>query len=581
MSKFSSLFRYLLPLLSLPLLSACTGDNPVANTPPDVLKILFWQAPTILNPHLSTGFKDSDASRVTLEPLASYNSDSELVPFLAAEIPSLENGGVSGDGLSVTWTLKPDIKWSDGEPFTAEDVVFTYEFISNPEVASTNAGLYEAIESVEAIDDLTVRINFQDVNPAWSLPFVGSEGLILPQHLFEEYNGANSREAPANIMAVGTGPYRVVDFRPGDVVLYEPNPFYREVEKLHFTAIEIKGGGDATSAARAVLQTGEADYAENLQVEPRVLEEFEAAGRGVAIVNFGPLVERIIINQTDPNEETEEGDRSSIEFPHPFLTDLPVRQAIDLAIDRDTIVTQLYGQTGKSTANFLVLPETYTSQSMSSEFNLEKAAILLDEAGWVDTNNNGIRDRDGVEMKMVFKTSVNPTRQKTQEIIKQSLNRLGIEVELKSIDPSILFSGEPGNTDTTARFYADLQMFTTGNASPNPDTYMKTYTCDERSTRENNWSGQNFARYCNLEYDSLWEEASRELNPERRGQLFIQMNDLLIEDVAVIPLVHRADTVGVSNQLLGVDLTPWDRTTWNIAQWKKIGPNTEQSSPAE
>ncbi|MBE9041228.1 peptide ABC transporter substrate-binding protein [Oscillatoriales cyanobacterium LEGE 11467] len=563
--------RCLLPLLSASLLSSCPQNNPISGTSPDVLKLLYWQAPTILNPHLSTGFKDSEASRITLEPLASYNSEGELIPFLAAEIPTLENGGLSDDGFSVIWKLKPGIKWSDGKPFTAEDVVFTYEFISNPEVASTNAGLYEFIDRVEAIDDLTVEVIFRDVTPAWSLPFVGSEGLILPKHLFEDYSGANSREAPANLMAVGTGPYRVVEFKPGDIVIYEPNPFYRDVETLGFSTIELKGGGDATSAARAVLQTGEVDYADNLQVEPRVLEELEAGGKGIVLANFGPLSERIIINQTDPNEATEEGDRSSVEFPHPFLTDLQVREALDLAIDRDTIATQLYGTMGKPVANFLLLPQPYNSANTTYEFNLEKAAVLLDEAGWVDTNDNGIRDRDGVEMKIVFQTSVNPTRQKTQEIIKQSLTQLGIDVELKSIDPSILFSGEPGNTDTVARFYADLQMFTTGNASLHPETYMKTYTCDERSTRENNWSGQNFARYCNFEYDLLWDAATRELDPDLRQQLFIQMNDLLIDDVAVIPLVHRADSIGLSHQLIGIDLTPWDRNTWNISEWKKIG----------
>ena len=573
MSKIPHPFclRYLLPLLSASLLTGCPQGNPIGLTPPNVLKMLYWQAPTILNPHLSTGFKDSEASRITLEPLASYDGEGQLIPFLAAEIPTVENGGLSPDGFSVIWKLKPDLKWSDGKPFTAEDVVFTYEFISNPEVASTNAGVYENIDRVEAIDDLTVEVIFRDVTPAWSLPFVGSEGLILPKHLFEDYNGANSREAPANLMAVGTGPYRVVNFKPGDIVVYEPNPFYREAETLSFSKIELKGGGDATSAARAVLQTGEVDYADNLQVEPRVLEELETGGRGIVVANFGPLAERILINQTDPNQATAEGDRSSLEFPHPFLTDPSVRQALNLAIDRDTIATQLYGTMGKPVANFLLLPQPYNSGNTSYEFNLEKAGALLDEVGWVDTNNNGIRDRDGVEMKMVFKTSVNPTRQKTQEIIKQSLTQLGIEVELKSIDPSVLFSGEPGNTDTTARFYADLQMFTTGNASPDPETYMKTYTCGEQSTPENNWSGQNFSRYCNFEYDALWEAATRELDPSQRQQLFVQMNDVLIEDVAVIPLVHRADAIGVSHQLLGIELTPWDRSTWNIAQWEKIG----------
>ncbi|MGB5974102.1 MAG: ABC transporter substrate-binding protein, partial [Nodosilinea sp.] len=175
----------------------------------DTLRLLYWQAPTILNPHFSSGFKDSEASRITLEPLASFDAEGNMVLFLAAEEPSLDNGGVAEDGTSVTWKLKEGITWSDGTPFTAEDVVFTYEFIVNPEVATVNAGSYELIERVEALDDTTVQITFKEPNPAWYLMFTGTEGMVLPKHMFAEYNGANGREAPANTMPVGTGPYRV------------------------------------------------------------------------------------------------------------------------------------------------------------------------------------------------------------------------------------------------------------------------------------------------------------------------------------------------------------------------------------
>lgn len=568
------IFPLLLTLAATSLASSCTPQNATApaSGSSDVLKLLYWQAPTILNPHLSTGFKDSEASRITLEPLASFDKEGKLVPILAAEIPSKENGGLAADGKSVTWKLKPGVKWSDGQAFTAQDVAFTYEFAIDPQVASVNAGIYEAIATVEALDDTTVKVTFKEPNPSWTLPFVGSEGSILPKHQFAAYKGANSRSAPANLIAVGTGPYRVVEFKPGDVVVYEANPEYREADTLSFTRVELKGGGDATSAARAVLQTGEADFAENLQVDPQVLAQLEAGGKGKVVASFGPLSERILLNQTDPNQANAKGDRSVLEFPHPFLTDRKVRQALNLAIDRESIATQLYGKTGKAVANVLMSPERYNSPNTDAQFNLEKAAKLLDEAGWKDTNNNSIRDKNGVEMKVLFQSSVNPTRQKTQELVGQSLKQLGVGVELKSIDPSIMFSSEPGNTDTIARFYADFQMFTTGNASPDPQIYMKIYTCKERATPENNWSGNNYSRYCNPEYDALWQQATKELDPQKRTQLFIQMNDLLVNDVAVIPIVHRSDVIATSNQLTGLDITPWDRKTWNIAQWKKGTP---------
>jgi peptide/nickel transport system substrate-binding protein len=535
----------------------------------ETLKLLYWQAPTILNPHLSTGFKDAEASRITLEPLASYNEKGEMIPFLAAEIPTIENGGLAKDGKSVTWKLKKNLKWSDGTPFTAKDVVFTYQFISNPKTGSTNAGTYEIIKSVEAINNETVKINFKTTNPAWSLIFVGSEGMILPSHLYQEFNGEKARQAPSNLLPVGTGPYQVIEFKPGDTVTYEPNPNFREVEQLDFKRIELKGGGDATSAARSVLQTNEADYAYNLQVEASILNELEKTGQGQLISSFGSLMERILFNLSDPNKATPDGERSSLKNPHPFFQDPKIRQAFSLAIDRDTITQQLYGISGKPTANFLVKPEEFYSPNTRYEFNLEKAKILLDETGWKDTNGNGIRDKNGIEMQVVFQSSVNTLRQKTQEIVKQGLQSIGIGVELKSVDAGVFFSSDPANNDTVEHFHADLQMFTTGNNSPDPSDYMKTYTCSSIPQKSNNWSGDNYSRYCNPEYDQLWQQSTKELDPEKRRQLFIKMNDILVNNFIVIPLVHRADVVGISNSLQGFELSPWERNTWNIKDWKR------------
>ncbi|MGC9523995.1 MAG: peptide ABC transporter substrate-binding protein [Limnospira sp.] len=572
--------RLFLPLVILSCIlsltfAACTSQDTPTAADGTTLKLLYWQAPTILNPHLASGFKDFDAARLVYEPLASYDNSDRLVPFLAAEIPSKENGGVAADGRSVTWKLKPDVTWSDGEPFTAEDVVFTYNFISNPDVASSNLEAFSGIETVEAIDDHTVKITFKDVTPGWAVPFTGQTGAILPEHIFSPYNGANIREAEANNQPVGTGPFLVEEFKPGDIVIYTANPDYWDVGKPYFERVELKGGGDATSAARAVLQTGDADYAFNLQVEANILKQLEAAGRGKVLANFGSYVERIMFNFTDPNQATADGERSSVEFPHPFFTDKKVRQAFDLAVDRDTISNQLYGPTGRPTAQLIVVPQQYSSDQIDYEFNVEKAGALLDEAGWIDSNGDGIRDKDGVEMRVVFQTSVNPVRQKTQEIVKQSLEAIGVGVELKSIDPSIFFSGDPGNTDTLNHFYADLQEFTTGNDSPDPGPHMKWWTCEEISQKENSWQKPNYARYCNREYDELWKRAMTELDPEKRAALFRQMDELLREDFAVIPIVDRATTTGVSNTLTGIDPTPWDANTWDISNWRRTENSVE------
>lgn len=564
--------------ISLWLFAACGpqtttpyGESPAADTAASpteagntTLRMLYWQAPTTLNPHLSTGIKDNEASHIVLEPLAAYNEAEELVPILAAEIPTKENGGISEDDRVITWKLKEGVTWSDGEPFTAEDVAFTYEFISNPDTGSTSSEFYGGIDSVEAVDDQTVQITFSQPTPAWTQPFIGTSGMILPQHVFQDYIGAQARSAPGNTKPVGTGPYQVVDFKSGDIIVYEPNPSFRG-DPPYFQRIELKGGGDAVSAARAVLQTGGADYAWNIQAEPAVIQQLEAGGKGKMTYVFKPLMERILINFSDPNKEID-GQRSNVKQPHPFLSEKPVRQAISMAIDRDTITEQLYGEAGKVATNFIVAPDKYTSSNTSYEFDLDKAAALLDQAGWVDSNGNGIRDKNGVEMTLLFQSSVNPVRQKTQEIVKQNLESLGMQVELKSVDPSIFF-GDPANPDSTNAFYADLQMFAFDSETPEPDSYMKLYSCNEIAQKENQWSKENLSRYCNPQYDALLEELNQELDPDRRKEIFVEMNDLLIEDVALIPLVHRSDPLAISNTLSDIEFSPWDASTWKLNAW--------------
>ncbi len=545
--------------------SPATTDRP----DDDTLRILSWQAPTILNPHLARGSKDYLACRITYEPLASYDSEGTLVPFLAAEIPSLDNGGVAEDGTWVVWKLKQDVQWSDGQPFTADDVLFTYELIANTEAPTTSDAQYQSVEQVEVIDDYTVKVHFVEPTPAWSLPFVGTHGMILPRHLFAEHNGPNLHESPANVVPVGTGPYRVTAFVPDDVVVYEPNPYYREEGKPFFRRVELKGGGDATSAARAVLQTGEVDYAVNLQVEVQILDEIAESETGHLVTISKPLVEHILLNQTDPNQETSEGERSSTEFPHPFFQDKRVRQAFAHAIDRETIATNLYGPNGDPTHQILVETAPYRSSETFYPFDLTRAAELLDEAGWVDSDGDGVRDKDGVPMRVRFQTATGSVRQKTQEIVKQSLESIGVEVELKSISPAVFFDNDPSNTETYSHFYADMQMFTIPYDSPDPGAYMQGWLCDEIPSKANDWSANNIERWCNPTYDALYEQSTTTMEPEQRQQIFIDMNNLLVEDVALIPIVHRKRVAGVSNALQGVQLTPWDEDVWNIADWQR------------
>ncbi|PSR18427.1 peptide ABC transporter substrate-binding protein [filamentous cyanobacterium CCP3] len=533
---------------------------------PQTLRLLYSRSAVTLNPHLATGYQDFEAARIVYEPLASYNQAGELVPFLADEIPSAENGGIAADGTTVTWTLRPDVTWSDGEPFTADDVVFTFEFIRNPVVAAATAQYYEGVKSVEAIDDYTVKIPFATPTPAWSLPFTGQTGLILPRHIFEEHNGPSARDALANLQPVGTGPYQAVGFESGTVV-YEPNPSYWG-GRPSFQRVELVGGLAPYAAAREVLQTNEADFAHNLQVEAEALSELETDASGHVTHLFGAQVERIMLNFANPFARTEDGERSSPNLPHPYFSDLRVRQAINLAIDRDTIAKELYGSAGKPTAQLLVAPLDYQSEAIAYTYDLEQAKALLDEAGWVDTNGDGLREKDGVPLEVLFQAAVNPVRQKTQTIVSDSLTELGVDVQISRVRLDEFFSADPKDTQSLNHFFADMQVYSIGNENPDPTTYMGWWTCAKIASQANQWQQPNNARYCNPEYDRLWAEAKRELDPDRRVELFQQMNELLAEDVAVIPVVHRAMTNAVSDRLTEVEFTPWDASTWAIKDWQ-------------
>jgi peptide/nickel transport system substrate-binding protein len=534
----------------------------------DLLKILYWQAPTILNVHLSQGTKDSAASSLVLEPLIDIAADGTLMPVLAAEIPSIENGGVSEDGLTVTYKLKEGVVWSDGEPFTAEDVVFTWEYVTNEATTATSFATYLPIESVEAVDDLTARITFKNPAPGWYSPFAtGFGGQIIPKHIMQDFVGETARDAPFNLNPIGTGPYKVAEFRPGDVVVYEINESYREADKPYFTQVELKGGGDATAAARAAFESGEVDWAWNLQVEKAVLEPMaEGSDIGTLVITPSVNVERLIVNFADPNTEVD-GARSEPTTTHPFLSDKAVRQALALAADRDTVAEQLYGPAGTATPNILVSPEKFASPNTTYEFNLDMAQETLETAGWTGSP----RAKDGVEITILYQTTINPLRQKTQEIVKAGWEEIGCPTELKSIDAGVFFSSAAGNPDTAAHFYADIEMYTNGPAVPYPIDYMSGWKSTDPAVdlaqKSNAWAGTNIHRWVNEEYNDLYTQALTELDEAKQQELFYAMNDLVVNEIVVVPLVHRADVVGAANRLKGYVESPWTPDTRDIASW--------------
>ena len=455
--------------------------------------ILYWQAPSIMNPYLSGGTKDLEAASLVIEPLARYDQGGNLQPWLAEAIPTVGNGGVSDDLKTITWVLKEGLLWSDGSPVTSEDVKFTWEYCAADGGGCAQREKYNDVTAVDTPDDRTVVVSFGVPKPFPYGPFVGGQAPVIQKAQFADCLGPKAPECTeANFNPVGTGPFVVTDFRPNDVIQLEANPNYRDPAKPAFASVILKGGGDAMAAGRAVLETGEFDYAWNLQLAPDVLANMAAAGKGQVVSTFGTLVERIMINFTNPDPALGD-ERGTRAHPHPILTDKAVRQALSMAIDRELLTEIGYGDAGRATCNVLPAPEIYasTANDACKVQDIAGANALLDSAGWVK-GGDGIRAKDGVRLSLLFQTSTNAVRQDFQALIKQWWSEIGIETELRNIDASVFFGGDPGSPDTFQKFFADVEMYANNFDGTDPESYMANWACDQAPSPENQWQGQQY-----------------------------------------------------------------------------------------
>ncbi len=534
------------------------------------VNVIYWQAPSTLNPYLTSGTKDTESASLVLEPLLRFNEKGEMVPFLAAEVPTVANGGFSADFKTITYKLKKGVKWSDGTAFTAQDVVFTYEYCTGIK-GCAKSNTFTTVDKMVAVDPLTVRINFKTPKP---YPYDVLNGFTTPILQKAQFKDCLGDKAPSctqqNFNPIGTGPFMVKEFRPNDVIQMVANPHFRDPKKPAFATLTLKGGGDAAAAGRAVLETGEFDYAWNMQLAPDVLAKMVKGGKGKTVSSFGTLVERIEMNLTDPSAKHGEW-RSTTKHPHPFLTDLRVRKALSMAIDRNLLVEIGYGPAGRATCNIVPAPAVFASNNTDCiKQDMAGAKALLEQAGW-KVGADGVRAKDGVKMEMLFQSSTNAVRQNFQTLIKQWWTELGLKVELRNISGSVFFGGDPGSPDTFQKFYADVEMYANNFDGTDPENYLAEHVCDKIPRPETQWQGTNMNRFCNPEFDKLVKQLSATAGTDKRAVLAKRLNDMLTKDSYVmVPLVDRGRVSAHANSLGGVRLNTWDSELWNAADWFRI-----------
>ncbi len=509
-----------------------------------------------------------------LEPLARFNPDGELELTLAAAIPSKEDGSIAEDNSSITWTLRDDVVWSDGEPFTADDVVFTFEYCSDELTGCS--GDFTTVASVVAADDLTVTVTFIDPQPYPFNDFVGFTEPIISRHQFQDCIGEGASACTdENFAPIGTGPYMVIETRPEDTVTYEYNPLYRGVAegKPFFGTVTIKGGGDAEASARSVLEIGEADYGWNLQVAPEILLPMEAAGNGILLTGFTSAVEHINLNQTDPAADPPS------EFPseHPVLfQNAEFARALSLAIDRDALVQVGYGPTGKPVCVIWPVGELQsTNQDWCLTRDVDAANAILDELGYLDTDDDGVREAEGFgPLEFSYVTSTNAVRQSNQDIIKANWAEIGVVANMGNEDASLFFDGTSASDASIWKFFNDMEMFTNASTTPDAAGYLFAWTTGEIPTAALGWPASgNLPRMSVTEYDDAWAELNTtNLDDPRYQELVILLQDLMVESGAVIPLIHRGDVSAISNTIEGFgSINGWDSEYWNIQDWTRAG----------
>ena len=525
------------------------------------LNLVIQPEPPILVSLTHTAGPTTRVSPKITEGLLTFDLDFRPRPQLATDWQ------VSDDGLRYTFALRRGVKWHDGRDFTSADVAYSISLLKQHH--PRGRGTLSSVREVETPDAHTATIALDKPAPYLLAALTASESPIVPRHVYE---GSDPLNNPNGRAPIGTGPFVITELVPEDFVTAVMNENYRGIPdgQPFFGSVEIQGGGDAESAARSVLEIGEADYAWNLQVAPEILAPMEAVGEGRLVSGFTANVEHINLNQTDPY-----ADPPSEGTPHPLFVDNPdLHRALSIAINRDELVAVGYGPSGNPTCNMWpVGAENSTNNDWCLTQDIDGANALLDGLGYLDTNGDGIREADGFgELEFDYVTSTNGVRQSNQELIANYWEQIGVKANMLNVDASLFFDGTCASDDCIWKFFYPMEMFTNGASSPYAAAYLSSWDSSQIPTSENSWGLNNMPRLNSPEYDALNAEAkTTALDDPRYTEIIIEMNDILSTS-AVIPLIHRASASAWSSDLVGTgDLNAWDSEYWNIEQWAREG----------
>jgi len=523
----------------------------------DVVTLGIYQEPESLNTYIGVQTVITYVHRAFAEYLIDVNEKGEYFPVLAKEVPTVENGGVSEDGLTITYKLREDVKWSDGEPFTSADVKFTWEAIMNPKNMVKSRSGYELMESVETPDDYTAVVKYKE----YYAPYLTRFAPVLPKHILGELPDIN--DAPYNRMPVGTGPFMVTEWVSGDHITMVKNPHYREADKVKIDTVFFKII-PSREVGIAQLKAGDIDGVWDL-IEAQIPQMEKDPEVDLYLAN-SLTSERLVMNHSSP-VPPHNGDP---DYPHPILADLKVRQAIQYAIDKQLIVEKLLY--GKAKVNTSEIPDgwAHNPDLKPSEYNPEKAMQLLDEAGW-KVGADGIREKDGVRMRLKITTTTgNKLREQVEQVLVSMMKKAGIEFYIENVPSSVLFGSWANDADRKKGRY-DILMYTTGPGIDPQQQYEGYFHSRNIPTEENGCTVYNYTRHRDAELDKYLETAGSAPSMEERAEAYRKAQARVAEILPHLYLYRRLSVHAFRTPVKGWMANGYgiidSVATWNIADW--------------
>ena len=583
------LLMSMLVILGL-LLSACGGDEDTADTadtpePADVsqeeavdepaedTEVMEETSVTIIIPEDPAAFSayvaDTGYSQMLMElvliGLTDLDPDGNIFTELAADLPTIENGGVAFDEenwtMDVTWKLRDDIFWADGEPVTADDVIFTWETGTDPELGTWIEGV-DYTDGLEKIDDYSFVIHYNTVYPNYLLQFGGEDFGVWPEHYCDASQGFMAWDC--NRDPLSSGPYLLDEWETGDHLTFVRNPNYYEEGKPSIDKIFVQIVPEVSVAQQLMLQ-GDGD----VQIWPTesVAESYKESDN--VNVSFAPnerWVMRLIPNLAA------RGEIDSETYPHPILSDVQVRQALRMAIDVDTITEDIFlGYSTPVWTEFFRPP--YECEIPKPAFDPTGAAALLEEAGWIDEDGDGVRECHGcttgaeegypMSMEFIIYAEYGEELELAQQLIAEMWGDIGIETQLSMVEGTTLWSGyEDGGIEQSGDY--DINMWDDGYPGIDPtDNQLWYFYHTDAGEPDFGW---NVGRWSNEDFDA-WLDEAYTLDEEYRAEVFCELAQILEDELPEILLFSAFDSSGVSARLHGVQATVNDTHTWNVADW--------------